>query len=512
MNLNSRWITGIFLGLIMLVTIFTRIYKLDTVPPGLWPDEALNGVQAIFEPYHLFYPENNGREGLIMALDAISFKFLGISMFAFRLVPAILGILTVLGVFFVAYELFRKKNLALLAAFFTATSFWHINFSRINFRAIMLPLILCWSFYFLLMGMRKKNWWPFAASGMVFGIGFYTYSSFRLAPFILLAVIAVWWLASRKEKARGRFFGQASLMLLATFFTALPIGLYFLNGRMDEFYGRLGPISVFSLSSPVNAIIDSTWRHLVMFNIYGDPNWRHNFAGDPQLFLPVGIMFLIGIYLLFKNGIGFLKTRDWRGLAPYATLSAWFGVMLLPGILTYEGLPHALRVIGTIPACYILAALGGVFAYDRLKTKIEDKNVLAVTVVAFLLFAGIAPVYRYFGQWAQSPRTIESFSSDLVAVGNYLKANAGGYDKYVVMYGGDLPAKTIQFVSLTAPGNENTQYIWPGSVRDIATNNPAYVIFMNRDQEAFDILKNKYPDGDLKIEPKTGVWVYYFNQ
>jgi len=109
-----------------------RLYSLDTIPPGLWPDEALNGTQALTEPLKLFYPENNGREGLIMWLDALSFRFLGVSMFSFRLVPAIIGILTVLGIYLLGSEMFKKKSVGLLAAFFVATSFWHINFSRIN--------------------------------------------------------------------------------------------------------------------------------------------------------------------------------------------------------------------------------------------------------------------------------------------------------------------------------------------------------------------------------------------
>ena len=344
---------------IMAIAIFTRVYKLDSIPPGLWPDEALNGVQAIQEPLKIFYPENQGREGLIMALDKFSFNTLGVSMFAFRIVPAIIGILTVLGVYLLALELFRKKPLALLAAFFVATSFWHINFSRINFRAIMLPLVLCYAFYFLFLGMRRKNWWPLVASGWVFGAGFYTYTSFRLAPIILFTILFFWWLASRKENSQKQFLGSSLLMLIVTFFTALPIGLYFLLGHMADFFGRVGGISVFNQPHPFMAFGESLVRHLAMFNIYGDPNMRHNYSGDPQLFWPVGILFLVGFFLMLRNGFYNLKQKNWKGFLPYITLFAWFFVMLLPGALTYEGMPHALRVIGTIPAVYILASLGG---------------------------------------------------------------------------------------------------------------------------------------------------------
>jgi len=89
---------------------FLRLYALDTIPPGLWPDEALNGVQALSEPLKIFYPENNGREGMIMWLDALSFRLWGVSMFSFRLVPALIGVLTVLVVYLLGVELFKKER------------------------------------------------------------------------------------------------------------------------------------------------------------------------------------------------------------------------------------------------------------------------------------------------------------------------------------------------------------------------------------------------------------------
>ncbi len=494
---------------IMALAAFTRLWQLGSIPPGLWPDEALNGTQAISEPGKIFYPENQGREGLIMLLDSFSFKAFGVSMFSFRLVPAIIGILTVLGTFLLAWELFRKKSLALLAAFFVAASFWHINFSRINFRAIMLPLVLSFSFYFLFLGMRKKNWWPFLASGITFGIGFYTYTSFRLAPVILFSVLFFWWLACRKEKTVKKFLGRSSLMLLATFFTALPIGLYFLFGHMQDFFGRVGGISVFSQPNPAAAFLESLGRHLAMFNIYGDPNMRHNYSGDPQLFWPIGILFLIGFFLLFKNSFKALKEKNWTEFLPYATLFIWFFTMILPGALTYEGMPHALRVIGTLPAAYILAALGGSFAYEKLKLAVKSKKILTVIVVIFLAYASAFPIYRYFFQWAQNPETKNAFSKDLVTMGNFLKNSPSGYEKYVIMYGGDLPVQTVKLIALTGKDNENIQYLWPQSIDSINTDKPALILMMENNQDDFLKLLEKYPNGTLQVEDK--IWIYKIN-
>ena len=506
-NLFSK--TTLFLIAIMAVAIFTRVYKLDSIPPGLWPDEALNGVQAIQEPLKIFYPENQGREGLIMALDKFSFNTLGVSMFAFRIVPAIIGILTVLGVYLLALELFRKKPLALLAAFFVATSFWHINFSRINFRAIMLPLVLCYSFYFLFLGMRKKNWWSFVASGLIFGAGFYTYTSFRLAPVILFTVLFFWWRASKKENGQKKFLGSSLLMLIVTFFTALPIGLYFLFGHMADFFGRVGGISVFNQPHPLMAFAESLGRHLAMFNIYGDPNMRHNYSGDPQLFWPVGILFLIGFFLMCRNGIRNFKQKNWREFFPYIASFTWFWVMIMPGALTYEGMPHALRVIGTIPAVYILAALGGICTYDKLKIVIKNKTVLALLLIIFLAISGIAPVYRYFFQWANNPETANAFSKDLVAMGTFLKDSPSVYTKYVIMYGGDLPVQTVKLIAYENKNNGNIKYIWANSIDSITPTGPAFVLFMENNESDLNRLKDRFPGGNLATKTNSHIWVYY---
>ena len=71
---------AIFL-IIMAVAAFFRLYKLDQFPPGLYPDEAMNGNNALEAldtgDFKIFYPENNGREGLFINIQALSLKAFG---------------------------------------------------------------------------------------------------------------------------------------------------------------------------------------------------------------------------------------------------------------------------------------------------------------------------------------------------------------------------------------------------------------------------------------------------
>lgn len=157
--LNSK---SYILIIILIIATFFRLYNITDLPPGLYPDEAMNGNNAL-ESFKIFYPENNGREGLFINIQAVFLKVL-MALFnstpepwMLRLPSALFGILTVLGIYFLGKELFNKK-IALLSSFFLATSFWHINFSRIGFRAIMASFFLIWAIYFLIKSLNSKSY------------------------------------------------------------------------------------------------------------------------------------------------------------------------------------------------------------------------------------------------------------------------------------------------------------------------------------------------------------------
>src|SRR6187549_3697057 len=78
---------------ILAVAAGMRLYALDRIPPGLYPDEAVNGTDAqeALETgdFKLFYPNNNGREGLFINLQALSVHIFGNTPFALRFVSAL---------------------------------------------------------------------------------------------------------------------------------------------------------------------------------------------------------------------------------------------------------------------------------------------------------------------------------------------------------------------------------------------------------------------------------------
>jgi 4-amino-4-deoxy-L-arabinose transferase-like glycosyltransferase len=238
----------IILVVILGIAAFFRFWQLNQTPPGLYPDVAINGINALdsiaHKDFKVFYPDNNGREGVFFWLIALSFLIFGPSILTMKLVAAIIGFFTVLGTYLLAKELFKNYNekkaeyIALLASFFLAISFWHTNFSRIGFRAIMVPFCLVFAFYFLFKGFRAKKIWPFIIAGVFFGLGFYTYISYRFVVFVLATAFISWWLVYKRQNQQKVFIRHALYSLIATFIVALPIGIYFLLHPAD-FFGLL---------------------------------------------------------------------------------------------------------------------------------------------------------------------------------------------------------------------------------------------------------------------------------
>lgn len=487
----------IFVFLIIIATaIFFRFYHLQQTPPGLYPDEAMNGINALVANdtgnYQSFYPENNGREGIFINIQAISVKIFGIHPWALRGVSAVIGLLTVMGLYMLTKELF-DWHIAALSSFMLAISFWHVNFSRMGFRAIMVPFILVYAFHFLWRGLKNLRLSYFFWAGVFGGLGFYTYTSYRIAPLIAVILFIAYWEYLKKtfdhakyEHTRNQLLRGFALLMIATFIVALPLGLYFLH-HPDRFMEQSG-LSVFNQSNPLRALGQSVVQTLGMFNFSGDWNNRHNIPGAPMLPWPIGIFFIIG----------FIKELEhlFRKRSPlHVFLFAWFFVMLLPGFLSVQA-PHALRTIGVLPVVMIFTGRGIWWLFKAIggwrdSTHPAEQYHLrhltdpAATIAIILLLAGLGgyEYNRYFNVWAKDSDTAGAFNQNYVDIANQINALADAMPKYVIVKSGgviiDLPqqangwpvsAATVIFLTNTATPEmraaKHITYLLPEQVKD----------------------------------------------
>ncbi len=506
---------------VLIIATFLRFYHFSTIPPGLYPDEAMDGNNAVEVAqtghFQVFYPEDNGREGLYVNIIALFLKVWPVyEPWVVRLPAAVAGVLTVLGLYLLAAELFGYE-IGLLAAFLLATSFWHINFSRIGFRAILSPLLLTWALYLLIRAVRKGStprsprsdepppsspWYisPYmyaVLAGIIYGLGFYTYIAYRITPFLFLLFIPYF----RKNPG---FWKRVAVFILLTFIVAAPIGYFFLKNPSD-FFGRTSEISVTNAQSPAKEFAINFGKTMLEFNVHGDTNWRQNISGAPELFWPVGILFLLGIILGIYTLIK--RRRKNRGVSPagppttassvfdVASLSSfglwltflWFILAAIPAAASDEGIPHALRSLLMVVPAMIFAAIAGIWIYNLVRNH-ASKNAARFLGVVFLIVVAFFGYYDYFIMWAQNPNVPGAFNANYVEIGREINALPTNIPKYVVVTAGGVlargipvPAETTMFItdSFTVQGQEehNIQYLLPGQTSTIPVGTPSSNIF-----------------------------------
>lgn len=507
---NNNILVWGWLLFIIAVALFLRIYRIDRVPPGVFHDEAAYGLDAVKAArtgnYQLFYPAYTGREGLFINIIALIFKFFGISVVSLRFPAVFFGTLTVGGMYLLAQELFKKERLALLAAYLVAISFWAINFNRIAFRANMLPFILVFSFYFLFRGINTGKLYHYALAGFIFGLGIHTYIAFRVAPLILL-VLAISLMLSRENFLKTHWKPMTVFSLLALI-SALPMLITFYR-HPEYLISRSASLSI--LSPEINwglllsTLIKTFLVSLLKYNIVGDLNWRHNYPPYPVLDYLTGLAFLMGIVYSARKSIQLLKARFIQKMKNpevniYLFLLAWFFVMLIPEFMTWDGLPHALRSIGTLPPVLIFAALAFEILWEKLEDPKKNRPALRKTLVALLMivliFMGVFNAVKYHYFWAGKTETARAFETNLMEINSYLKTIPPQTQKFIITDSiGRVPIKLFNFDS------SNLFYFYPSQLEQIKPDNRDFVVvFTEKRETVISELEQKFPG--LTLEEK----------
>ena len=186
--------------LLALAVVALRLYRLAELPPGLHIDEGAHGINAlqVLQGQHaVFFPDNNGREGLNVYAIALAVSFLGRTALAIRLPTALASAATVFAVFWLGWLLFGRDEdsgratpwrgllIASVGASLLAVSVGQTILGRTAFRGNYLPLLLTLCLALLWRAWRKRSLWQAALAGVCAGLLPYTYIPARFTPLLL---------------------------------------------------------------------------------------------------------------------------------------------------------------------------------------------------------------------------------------------------------------------------------------------------------------------------------------
>ncbi len=396
-----------FIGL---TAVFLRFHQLGNLPPGLYRDEAFNGLDAVrvLQGEHpLIFPANNGREPIYIYLVAAAVGLLGQTAVAVRLPAALIGSLTTLAVYKLTDSWFGR-SVGLLTAWLWATTFWPVHLGRIGLRVGLLVPLLALTFWLATLACRRQSRWLWLAAGAVYGLSFYTYLAARFTPVLLLAALLyLLWRGGWR-----RLWPGMGWFVLATAVLLLPL---LLLAWQDPalVLGRTGQVSVLNPAINGGNLLGTLWRKgwqaLGMFVWRGDPILRHNGLqsypggnGRSVFDIFMAVPFLLGVVVCL---------RQWRH-PPFAFTLLWTLIMLGPTILA-EDTPHFLRAVGVLPAALILPALGlqtvwrGAWGVGSIRptphTPHPTSHILSRAIVAVLLAGSFALTLRDYVHYGQQP-------------------------------------------------------------------------------------------------------------
>lgn len=446
---------NLILILIIVLAFSLRIYKITSIPPSLNWDETSIGYNAYsilktgrdewgqFMPIHFkSFGEYKLPAQIYASIPAIA--VFGLNEFGVRITPVVYGTLSVLLLYLLTSELFKKSRFtvhgSLLTAFLLAVSTWHIQLTRASFESSFSLFWFLLGVWFLLKGFKDspaqagKKW--IIISMVPFVISVYTYNTARIfTPLFLF----VFYLLNLKFFVKN--FKYFAFSFLTFIFLTLPIIPFVLSGDAAARYklvsitddkGLIPRIEERRNLSRLPKIITKLLHNRYTYNtFYFSQNYIAHFtpsflfingAGHRQHHVQgVGELYWIQAPFLLFGLFALLKRKD----ASLKVLLPWLLLSFVPVSMTNDSIPNALRTLIAVPVYQIFTAVGIV---EFVKLRKYTKTILIFSAILFLVNFGIY-LNNYFVKYPVNYSKDWQYGNKQVV--EYIKNNQDKYDLVV---------------------------------------------------------------------------------
>lgn len=404
-------------AVIFFLGVFLRFYQLGIVPYSLnwdevsWGYNAYSILQTGKDEYGdqlplSFRAFGDYKQPFYIYASVIPIALFDLTPFATRFPSAFFGSLSILFVFLLTYELFRKEKyariVALLAMFFFAISPWSLQFSRVAYEAnVGLFFIILGSWLFV-RGLNLKQKWYLFAGAAALALSAYTYHSDKLfAPALFVILLLYGWKYFIKKKV-------LTVVLLAFFVlcnifwvvdsrtTVRGKGVLFTSQQtqiletslrqMDHDQQQGDAFGAFLHNRRVvyaQYYIENYLRHF-------DPNWLFMKGDNPRHHTPqMGLLYFANIAFLLLGIFYLLKYK-----LQYAwILFAWLLLAPAASALAIDA-PNASRSLIFLPIWHIFEAFGWWYAFTLVRNK--KLRLLFIVPAVFLAMNITYYLHQYY--------------------------------------------------------------------------------------------------------------------
>ncbi|MCB2178471.1 glycosyltransferase family 39 protein [bacterium] len=500
-----------------------RVVDAGNIPPLLNGDEASAGLSAL----HFIEDGVNNLFGLgwfsfpamYYAILSLFIRLFGQTTFALRVSSALIGALTVPAVYLVGKR-FYSHRAGLLAAIFLAGSHFHQHFSRIGLNNIWDAFWYVLVLGLLVDGWRKRRRQSYILAGLGLGLAQFFYVSarylFLIIPVWLLLVVITGYKRWKGNRANLVYFVLVFLVVMA------PSIWYFVGGSHTDSY--LAPFN------RVDILGDWLVREV---EITGEPGWQiivHNLYDSARTFVsksseiwyPAKVPILRPVSaVLFIAGLILILFQIRKPVS--LMLLVWLGMFVVGGGFSVP-ISAAQRYVAALPACALVIG----FSLDeilRLVQRAQEKRAAKedlplktqpvqrwLTTAAILLVVGIGISNVYFYFFTYTPRTELGGENTLVAqrLADYLQTQG---TLQVAFFGGERMGYTsINSTAYLVPQAEGLDFWepWGSPENPPLTGAQVAFVFLPEVEENFQLVRQDFPEGDLRVElDEEGDVLYY---
>ncbi|MDX2139698.1 MAG: glycosyltransferase family 39 protein [Chloroflexota bacterium] len=382
------------LGAVLLITLLAlalRVWGLnDTLRYSVDEGVAVQGI------LNIFWDSDNG---LVSApssyISTYLFPYLqwwastlgGPSLVTARLMSAVLGALTVVGVYLLVRTLFDVRT-ALVAAVVLATFPPHIHFSRLALSHIGDAAVGAFLLAFYVRALKDNRRADWVLTGIVLGLSQYFFESGRLfyPLFMVACVVGGTVLAPRRMSERWR---GVALMVITGLFVALPMQyvLYISNAPFGVRFGVSGLgadywSNLFANGLTMDVIGQLLTRFLLPFQTYVRlPENDIFYGGSTAMILVVAVpFFLLGCFYLL-----------WRLNPLTLPVVLWIALVAMGNGLLRDSLVYA-RYVLVFPGLAIAVGIG----INRVLTDALPLRRVWIAVVVLTVGLGAWQTAYYF--------------------------------------------------------------------------------------------------------------------
>lgn len=278
-------------------------------------------------------------------------KFFGISEFSGRVSSLVLGLLSIIAIYFLGKEIARSKRVGLYASFLVAISSFQSFYSIWTRMYMLFFLLSILSFYFWLRALKENKISLWLLAGLTTQLALYSHLTTWAIPIIQLAFVLYLKYKNQIDHQRIKRF---LIMLTVNILLLAPWIYNFLNVRLQVFSGRAWyfwaqSYDLFFINVPIRFMIAGNTEPLIetvalivfgslfvlalfKFQKQATGSWQINTRLTPGLILALMIAFIplfivhalqlnalrlymlpaIGIYLIFAYGLARINLGKYK--------------------------------------------------------------------------------------------------------------------------------------------------------------------------------------------------------